>query len=315
MVSVLLTSYKEPKSVGRAIQSIADSTYSGYKKKLEIIQISPDTETLEAGKHTADKYPYIEYIQIKDPKQGKPAALNLGLQKASGDIIIFTDGDVYFGKNAVRYLIDKFKEDENIGGVSGRPISSDARNSIMGYYGHLFADANHYRRRIDLEEAPQEKSKIFVKKHRFFPLSGYIMAVKKNLIDFNLPPDVLVDDAYVSYQIFNKGYKLAYEPQAYCYIKYPNTLNDYFKQKKRSTGGYIQLWEYGIVSEDTKSRSPWHELELFWFPFKYASSIKEFLWSVLLIPIRALLWGQIIWDQKIRKKNFDEVWVRVESTK
>lgn len=326
MITVILTSYKEPNTIGKAINSIADSSYSGYDGEMQFIQISPDEETLEAGQRALAKLktqnPKLKTLQMKDPGKGKPTALNLGLKETTKpeadkktDIVIFTDGDVYFKNNAVRLLVEKLNSNREIGAVTGRPVSKDPQDNMMGYYGHLFADANHYRRLIDLAKAPQEGSKLFVKRHKFFPLSGYIMAVKRELIDFQLPEDTLVDDAYISYQIFNKGKQLAYESDAVAYIKYPTNLSDYFKQKKRSTGGYIQLWKYGVVKEETKSRSPWHELEMFWFPFKYARSAKQLIWSLLLIPIRGWLWIQILFEQKILKKNFEKTWVRVESTK
>lgn len=316
-ISIILTAYKEAESVKKAIQALIDPNYSGFTDKVQLIQISPDKGTLDAGKKAFIQISNknAELVQIEDPGKGKPHALNLGLKKIIGEIVIFTDGDIYFGKNAVALLVKKFKQSEKIGGVTGRPVSSDPRNYQMGYYGHLFADANHYRRMIDLTDAPLEKGKFFVKKHKFFPMSGYIMAIRKNLLNFELPEDTLVDDAYLSYQIFNKDFVLAYEPEAKAFIKYPKTLKDYYGQKKRSTGGYIQLWKYGIVKEETKSRSPWHEFELFWFPFKYAENIREFLWSILLLPIRAFLWLQIIYDQKIAKKDFSQIWTRVESTK
>ncbi|MBN1331962.1 glycosyltransferase [Candidatus Dojkabacteria bacterium] len=320
MITVILTSYKEPNTIGKAAQSIADSKYSGYSGEMQLIQISPDKETLEEGAkiltHLKNENSKLQFEQITDPGKGKPVALNLGLRAAKGEIIIFTDGDVYFEKNAVKALIDKFSEDSSIGGVSGRPVSKDSKSTMMGYYGHLFADANHYRREIDLAKAHQETSRIFVRRHRFFPMSGYIMAVKREFLAESLPEDVLVDDAYISYYVFNQGKKIAYEPEAIAFIKYPANLNDYFRQKKRSTGGYIQLWKYpNIVKEETKSRSPWHELEMFWFPFKYAKNVREFFWSGLIIPIRAWLWMQIIFEQRILKKDFEKTWVRVESTK
>ena len=115
--------------------------------------------------------------------------------------------------------------------------------------------------------------------------------------------------------IFNEGGRIEYEPEALVFVKYPTNLKDYFKQKKRSTGGYMQLWEYGIVKPETKSRSFWRELEYFWFPIKYARNLKELFYSFMMYPVRLWLWVQIFWERKIVKKDFVKTWVRVESTK
>lgn len=317
MISIILTAYKEKNTVGQAIESLISADYSGYHGKIELLQISPDEDTLKAGSqaYNAIKPANANFRQIVDPGKGKPTALNLGIKAAKGEIVIFTDGDVYFEKRAVNAIIEKFKKSEKIGAVTGRPVSIDSKCNMMGYFGHLLADGNHYRREIDLAHANLEKGKILVKRHKFAPMSGYIMAVRKELLDFELPEDVFVDDAYISYMVFNKGVEVAYEPSAMCFIRYPKTLSDYFKQKKRSVGGYIQLWKYGIVKKETKSRSFWHELEMIWFPFKYAKSFKQFIWSCFLLPIRLWLWLQIFYEQRILHKDFDKVWVRVESTK
>ncbi len=316
-IDIILTAYKESKSVGKAIKCLIDKSYSGFDGKITLIQISPDKETLEAGKKAFGqiKNKNAKLIQIKDPAKGKPTALNLGITKCSSDIVVFTDGDVYFGKKALKSLVQKFIDNPKLDAVSGRPVSSDPKDYMMGYFGHLFADANHYRRLIDLAKQHQEKSKIFVRQRPFFPLSGYIMAVKRDFLNFDLPSDVLVDDGYISYMIFNSKGKLGYAPNACCFIKYPKTLSDYFKQKKRSTGGFIQLYKYNLIKKETKARNFWQEIEMFWFPFKYAKNFREFIWSSLLIPIRLWLWAQIIFEQRILKKDFHKIWVRIESTK
>jgi cellulose synthase/poly-beta-1,6-N-acetylglucosamine synthase-like glycosyltransferase len=129
------------------------------------------------------------------------------------------------------------------------------------------------------------------------------------------PEDTLVEDAYISYVIHNQGGKIVYAPEAVVYVKYPTNMNDFYKQRKRTVGGFVQLWKYGVVTEETKSRSFWRELEYAWFPLKYAQNLKELLWSFMLYPIRLWLWIRIYWERKVLNKSFFKTWVRVESTK
>jgi glycosyltransferase involved in cell wall biosynthesis len=55
MISVIIASFKEPKTIGRCISSIVNRKYSGIPTSFEIIQVSPDEETLNAGKKEAKK--------------------------------------------------------------------------------------------------------------------------------------------------------------------------------------------------------------------------------------------------------------------
>lgn len=314
MISIIITAYKEPETIQKAIECIINANYSGINEKFELIQVSPDDETLINGKNAWEKFNPSngEFVQIKDPLKGKPFALNMAFKQAKGDILILTDGDVYFGPNAITHLIKPF-ENKEVGGVTGRPKSEDKKNYLMGYIGNLLADAAHHKRMVALKNLTSGKSNVFVSKSKFFPMSGYIMAIRNLKIE--LPDDVLADDAYISYHIHNLGLKLEYAPEAEVFVKYPKTLSDYFKQKKRSIGGYVQLWKYGVVKEKTKSRSFFIELQYFWFPFKYATNLKEFFWSVLFFPIRLWTWLAIFWERKILNKNFTQTWVRIETTK
>ena len=311
MISVIITSFKEHKTIGKCIECIGNRKYSGITSPFEIIQISPDDLTLKAGKKAAHKLGLNkkEYIQLRDPHKGKPYALKMALNKAKGDILILTDGDTFFGKDAVRELLKPFK-DKQVGGVSGRPISKDEKDNIFGYWGHLLSDSADKRRR----ETMKIVNEYYVSDKTFFPMSGYIMAMRNLHLD--IPSNVLSDDAYMSYSIRNKDYEIGYAPKATCFVKYPTNLRDYYKQKVRSLGGFKQLEQFGVMQRDKQSRSFWIELGYVPFALVYAKSIKQFFWSILLFPVRFWTWVRIFWERTILKKDMGKTgWERIESTK
>jgi len=313
MISVIITSFKEPHTIGKCIQCIADKKYSGITKPFEIIQVSPDELTLKAGKKMANilKLSNSEYHRIIDPHKGKPYALKLALKKAKGDIVILTDGDTFFGENAVAELIKPF-ENEKIGGVSGRPISQDSRDNILGYWGHLLSESGDHRRKNTMQEVMN--TKYYVSGDTFYPMSGYIMAMRN--VDLNIPANVLSDDAYISYSLRNDGYEIGYAPRAVCYVKYPTNLKDYYKQKVRSLGGFKQLEKFGVFKKDKQSRSFLIELPYSFFVLKYAKNLKELIWSLLLFPVRLLTWIKIFWERDVLQKDMPSTgWERIESTK
>ncbi len=312
MISIIITSWKEPHTIGKCIKCIADRKYSGLNSPFEIIQLSPDKETLDAGLKASKelKLSPQEYIQIQDPRKGKPSALKLAFKKAKGDIWILTDGDTYFEKDSVKYILEPF-QNKDVGGVSGRPVSKDSKNNMMGYWGHLLSGAAHHRR---ISTMNTKDGEYYMSNNSFFPMSGYIMAVRK--IDFEIPSNVLSDDAYISYSIRNEGKQIAYAPSAKCYVKYPTNIKDYYKQKVRSLGGFIQLKQFGVFKKDKQSRSILIELKYASFVLGYATNVKEFIWSLLLFPIRLITWLRIYWERGILKKDMPKLgWERIESTK
>jgi biofilm PGA synthesis N-glycosyltransferase PgaC len=311
MITVILTAYKEEKTISKALKFIADPTCSGYTDQIHLIQISPDKQTLSTATNFIKSVhnPNLKFEQIKDPGKSKPNALNMALEKTNSDLVILTDGDVSFAKNALKILVSDFKQN-NYDLAGGRPVSTNERSEFMGYISHLMTTAAHDKRIKELNAD-----------HKFFPLSGYMLILNKKKFEtktgekLRIPDDCLVDDAYISYKYFNNGFKLGYIPEAKVKVKFPTTLGDYFKQKKRSTGGYLQLWKYNIVTKDTNSRSIWQELKYFFFPLKFAKKPIEFFYSLIFYPVRLYLWAVMWFERKLRNKAFSQTWVRVESTK
>ncbi|QQR93779.1 glycosyltransferase [bacterium] len=316
MLSIIITAWREEKTIGNLISCILNPTFLNYfQDNFELILACPDDETYNAAMYeikmlssrvdsTKWRTGGLEnnFIHIKDEKKGKPAALNQCFKIAKGEFLFLTDGDLtYLSENAIVDLHNKLKSNDKLGAVTGHPISADEKNTLFGYWGNLLADtANEVRVR---------KSE----SNKFFPVSGYNFMMRNFKLE--LPSEVLSDDAWMSYKIKELGFEIGYEEKALCKIKYPQNMKDWYKQKVRSLGGYVQLHELGIINSANKSRSFWGEIALATYPIKYAKNVKEFIWSLLLYPTRLWLWIKIFWERKIIKKSFAKTWVRVESTK
>lgn len=309
MITIIITAYKEAKTIGGLIESILDPKFQNVpREEFEILLACPDDETLNAATSKLDEFNFDMnyFIHVKDPKKGKPTALNMAFKKANGSILILTDGDIVkFGLNSINPLIIKLRASQNAGGVTGRPISADRKTDIFGYWGNLLADAANDKRLKTLTNDPST--------NKFFVMSGYIMCIYKP--EFTIPENVLADDAFISYKIKESGKNIYYEENSLVYIKYPSNLNDWYKQKCRSLGGYIQLHKLGVINVSNKTRSFWGEIEYIKFPISYANSAKEIFWSLLLYPVRLYLWLRVFVERKLFEKSFESTWVRIESTK
>jgi len=88
MISILITAYREPTTVGKAIEAFL----AQLPEDAELLVVAPDPETTAVVEEYARRYPVVRHVL--DPQRGKPTALNFGLQAARGEIIVFSDGDV-----------------------------------------------------------------------------------------------------------------------------------------------------------------------------------------------------------------------------
>ena len=100
MLSIIITAYKEEKTISRAIQSVLDNN---LKIPYEILVIAPDEKTLNVAKIFAGKNSKIKVI--KDKGEGKSLALNLAISYAKGEVLVLTDGDVYIDGNSLKNLL------------------------------------------------------------------------------------------------------------------------------------------------------------------------------------------------------------------
>ena len=290
MISIIITTYKELSTIKKALTSFLETP---PEEPYEILVVSPDLETKEAISDLLEKHPTISHLQ--DQGQGKPAALNLALANVQGEIVVLTDGDVITELGALDDLLKPF-EDPLVGLVTGRPLSLESEDTMLGYWSSILTDIAHKTR---------ERSSFVV-------ASGYLYAFRKGLIT-PLPEDALSEDAVISSLVFEQGYKTVYAREARVYVRYPKTLKDWIKQKKRSAGGYTQLSQY--VQGKERMRSFTKEASGVYKLLPYCTTLKKALWIFCLIFTRLYLWILILFDVKLKRKSFKQLWVRVESTK
>ncbi len=292
MISVIITAFKEPRTIGKAVLSFIREMRG---KKGEIIVVAPDNETLNAAGKFKRRFRNLRLI--KDSGKGKSAALNLSVSRALGDILVFSDGDVFIGNNALKFILKEFN-DEKIGAVSGRPISINEKNNKYGFWSFVLTDV-----------ADKRRKRAFGFGKRFF-CSGYLFAIRKNLFP-KLIEELLSEDGFISHKVYEQGFRIAYTDNALVYVKYPSNLKDWIKQKRRSAGGYNQLRKLLNVEIRSFKKESLGILDF----IQYIKSFREFIWIVNLFLSRVYLWFLIYKDVNIKKKKREELWARVESTK
>lgn len=108
-VSVIIPVYNEEKYLDRCLSTLLDQTY----KDLEIIVI--DDDSTDSSKEIIKKYP-IKYLH--QPHRGPAAAKNLGAEHATGEILVFGDGDIYYDKRFIEDIVSPIIEGKAIGTYS-----------------------------------------------------------------------------------------------------------------------------------------------------------------------------------------------------
>jgi len=289
-ISVILTAFREEKTIGKALNELRNQ----LPKNSEILVISPDDPTISEARKIAKLDKRIRII--RDPGKGKPTALNIGFKKARGKILILTDGDVIIGKSSIKFLLKHF-EDPKVGAVSGKVIYQISKNSLLYEWAKLS------------EKVFDKMRKIQDRKNELWHPTGYLYAIRNGLIS-EIPSNSLSDDALIGYFIKSKGYLVKYEPKAKVYVKFPSSISNFIKQKSRTRAGFLQIKR--------------------WFGFKGRNIIGEIsigikdlievygfmkIHKMLFIGIVYIIsWLRAYW-LILRRKPFEKIWSRIETTK
>ena len=285
--SVIITAFREEKTIGRAIEAILPQIDFS---KGELWVAAPDEATLKVAKN----YPRVKII--KDEGKGKPAALNLAVSKAGGEVLVLTDGDVWLGKEALEKILAVFKNPK-VGLATGQPKPVNKRDSLFGFWAFCLTGAAH---QIRLKRSAAGD---------YFDGSGYLLALRRQYWS-PVSPSCLTEDVFLSQEVWRKKGKLVYVPEATVFVKFPTNFSDWKKQKVRSVGGAAQK------RKDLPSmRGFKNELKESLFLLTLPSSFREWLWLLLLFLARLYLWLLIFWKLKVRQLPQEKIWLRTESTK
>ncbi len=219
-VSILISAYNEEKVIESRVMNLLNQDYDLNKIEILIGSDCSDDRTNDILIGLSKKISNLQ-IFLFNERRGKGAVLNDLVSHARNEILIFTDANTTFAKDAIKKLTIHFN-DSKIGGVSGKLILIEDRLS--------FYDG--------VEEQKYWNYENFIKKSEgnlgiLIGANGGIFAIRKELYA-NIPIDKPVtDDFFISIAVLKKGYKFVYEADALATESIAKDLEIEFKRKVR----------------------------------------------------------------------------------
>ncbi|MGH8249509.1 MAG: glycosyltransferase [Steroidobacteraceae bacterium] len=128
-ISVICPVHNEAASIGAKTENLLALEYPRERLQFLVIGDGCTDESLEiVGRVGAGRVATIAL----PARQGKAAALNAGLERATGEIVVFTDAGIQVAPGALRALAGRFA-DPIVGCVSGEDrIEDDGSESLYG---------------------------------------------------------------------------------------------------------------------------------------------------------------------------------------
>jgi hypothetical protein len=130
-VTVLLPVHNEARRIAAKVGNLLSMDYPAEKLQILIVGDGCTDDTLEQARVAGAGR--VETLPLPG-RAGKAAALNAGLQRATGEIVVFTDAAIALETGSLRLLVSHFS-DPAIGCVSGEDFIEGA--SSEGLYGRM----------------------------------------------------------------------------------------------------------------------------------------------------------------------------------
>jgi cellulose synthase/poly-beta-1,6-N-acetylglucosamine synthase-like glycosyltransferase len=229
-VTVLIPAYNEEVVIVTTIERILASDYPG----LEILVIDDGSRdrTPEVLKARFGTDPRVTIIT--EQNAGKARALNTGLARATGEIIVALDADTLFSRDTISRLARWFG-DAKIGAVAGNAKVGNRINMITRWQALEYIVAQNLERR-----ALAALGTLTV-------VPGAVGAWRRSVLLQlgGFPAETLAEDQDLTIAVQRAGYTVLFDSTAIARTEAPATVRGLARQRFRWAYGTLQcLWKY-----------------------------------------------------------------------
>jgi cellulose synthase/poly-beta-1,6-N-acetylglucosamine synthase-like glycosyltransferase len=193
-VTILIPAFNEAKVIESTVRNKLMQDYPA--ELIQIIVISDESEdgTDAIVQQIAAEDERVSLLR-QSPRQGKTAGLNLAMQQAQGEIVIFSDANSHYAPDAITNLINCFS-DPQVGYVTGKMVYVNSDGSLIGDGCSAYMKYENHMRALETQV------------HSVVGVDGGIDAIRKELYqpmtadqlpDFVLPLKVVTQGKRVIY--------------------------------------------------------------------------------------------------------------------
>jgi cellulose synthase/poly-beta-1,6-N-acetylglucosamine synthase-like glycosyltransferase len=261
-VSIVIAARNEGARIGARIENLLGLDYPASKRQIIVVSDGSTDATVDV----LERYSR-DVIAIAVPPSGKALALNVGVLRATSDIVVFADARQVFAADALCELVAPFA-DGRIGAVTGELLldaESPCRRSGTDRRTRSASRAEDRRvgeRRRTLRSTIADGVGLYwtyEKQLRRFEsavdstlgATGAIYAIRRSLWR-PLPADTILDDVLTPMRAVLAGYRVVFNERACAFDRAAVDSDAEARRKIRTLAG-----NYQILSLEPRLLSPW----------------------------------------------------------
>ncbi|THD57749.1 glycosyltransferase [Phenylobacterium sp.] len=271
LISVLIPCFNEEAVIESSVRRILASNWA----KLEVLVLDDGSSdhTAEVVRKAFADEPRVTLMSFENG--GKARALNKGLTKAHGDVVVALDADTLFPAETLARLARWFV-DPRVGAVAGNALVGNRRNLITRWQALEYVTAQNLERR-----ALAALGAVTV-------VPGAVGAWRKAALEQlgGYPDDTLAEDQDLTIAIQRAGWRVEFDPEARAYTEAPETVAGLLKQRFRWSFGTLQC----IYKHRAALFSPKHPV------LGFVALPQIWLFQILLTAVAPLIDLAVIWS-------------------
>ena len=214
-VSLLISAYNEEEAIEEKILNSLKIYYP--KESLEIVVVSDgsDDRTDEIVKRFSNQGVILKSYE---GRIGKTECINKTIPSLKGEIIVFSDANSRYDKNAIKELVKHFSN-EKVGFVTGC-TKYFLKKDDMGLYSiSIYSKLENFTKTLESQVSSCVGA------------DGAIFAIRKNLFE---PLDRLdINDLVIPFNIIKRGYRGLFDEEATCFEQPAQSLDAEFRRQTR----------------------------------------------------------------------------------
>jgi len=221
-VCLFVTAFNEKDYISQKVENSFSLDYP--KEKIQYLWVTDGSD--DGTPDLLKKYKNLE-VHHQPERRGKMHAMNRGMKFVKAPIVIFSDSNTVLGNDSIREIVAKFSN-EKVGCIAGeKRIVEHGTEAAAGAGEGLYWKMESWIKQKDWEL------------NSAVGAVGELFAIRTTLFE-DVETDTLLDDFIISLRIAQKGYKIAYTPNAYAEETASLNVQEELKRKIRIAAGGIQ---------------------------------------------------------------------------
>ena len=225
-VTIIIAAYNEEDCIANTLENKIQLDYP--RDKFEVIVVSDNSTDRTDEIVKTHKKEGVKLLR-QEPRAGKTSAINRAVEKAAGEILIFSDANSIYAPDALRKIVRNFS-DTGVGYVTGKMIYTNPEGSGVGESCSTYMKYENFLRQVETGIGS------------IVGVDGGIDAIRKELYQ-PMNPDQL-PDFVLPLKVVEQGYRVVYEPEAV--LKEPSLKsaeNEYKMRVRVSLRALWALWD------------------------------------------------------------------------